>query len=115
MQASKTKENLEVGRRLVATLAAEGFDLDADKEALRFSKLDAAGRTERMQEIRSNYRHAPVGGVRIPVEPGVKKQVNGKEARTDGIQDDGHYQRALHYVRENSSTFEEALRQTRTK
>lgn len=42
----------------VQQLRHEGYALDPKKELLRFSKLDQAGRAERMEEIRANYRRA---------------------------------------------------------
>lgn len=102
--------NLEAGRRWVATLAGEGFELDPDEEALAFSKLDEAGRARRAESVRRYHRQAPVGYDRaVPVA----KAAGAREA--DGIQSDGHFDRALQYTRANGCSFEEALEQTRTK
>jgi hypothetical protein len=65
-------------RRRVTQLIAEGYPLDADKEVVRFSKLDASGRDEREEDIRTYARPDPTGGARIPVLQNTKTAPRGE-------------------------------------
>lgn len=63
----KEQERYAKARQKVTQLVAEGYQLNADKEVLRFSKMTDEQMTEWESEIRVNYRQDPSGVPMLPV------------------------------------------------
>lgn len=112
---TRQKESLESGRRYVTQLAAEGYELDADEEALAFSRLDEEGRQKRADHVRRYYRQAPVGYDRplplaqtTPTAP--KKDKDGKQKAAEEMRD---LDEAMYFVRERGMSYDEAVQYAR--